>query len=198
MIASRGDSLADVTQPAVNVAALAASLRAAPHAAAELIAAMRLDTETRLAALETAEPPSGGDGLFFAPVVQFAAMASNAPEIQRVICHCPVERIFSGAFAVFYGGVVCNNSNYLSVEIVALAPDGSSGSTLARGTSQLAGAFAFPNTDGEVGLYAIVSLTLVDGPITIPAGSAAMVVFAMVGTGVAVSIGGAVGVIPSA
>jgi len=183
-----------VTQPAVNVAALAASLRVSPHTVAELIAAMRLDSETRLAALEA----GGGDGMLFAPVVQFSAMAADAPEIQRVICRCPVQRTFSGAFACFYGGVACNNSNYLNVEIVALAADGSSGSTLARGTSQISGGFAFPNTAGEVGVYALVGLTLVDGPIVIPAGSAAMVVFSMVGTGVAVSIGGAVGVIPSA
>lgn len=182
-------------QPPVNVAALASALRVSPHTVAELIAAMRLDSETRLAALEAG---GGGDGLLFAPVVQFSAMADDAPEIQRVICRCPVQRTFSGAFACFYGGVACNNSNYLNVEIYALAADGSSGSALARGTSQISGGFAFPNTAGEVGVYALVGLTLVDGPIIIPAGSAAMVVFSMVGTGVAVSIGGAVGVIPSA
>lgn len=172
-----------MTQPATSPASLAAQLRNTPSAAAEVIAGMRDDAETRLTALEGA--PAGGEAL---PQITTRALGAG-DALVMVVCHCVAQRSFEGALVFLEGNVdaiLANNTNYKVFEIYEHDEDGVQvGVARATGTTQLTGDNAFPNVEGAVPQLAPLRLTLDPDPIVIGAGNSAVIAITPVASGVA-------------
>lgn len=119
-----------MTQPATNVAAIAAALRVAPNTVAELIAAMRLDTETRLAALEAASGGTSDNRFLFTRAAE--AAASDAISWPEVFYQAPTGGKEVAAIKLIPSNDVGEDgTDWAAIQIDIINPGGAGGGSFA-------------------------------------------------------------------
>lgn len=129
--------------------------------------------------------PAGGGGA--APQVTIAANPLAAAEQYRVICFCPTEQTFLGAWLISHGpdDLLVSDTDTVQILIMTVSSLGVESAPVAQGTAAATGAERLlPITDGAIKPLVREAIPLTGASIVVPAGHHVVVAFAAVGGGI--------------
>lgn len=104
-----------------------------------------------------------------------------------MICVCPTEQTFTGAWLISHGpdDVLVSDTDTVQIQIITVSAAGVESAPVAQGTAALTvGERLLPLTDGAIKPLVREAIPLAGASIVVPAGHHAVVAFVTVGAGI--------------